>query len=220
MREVFTKLSLSKVASVERGKFSVRPRNDPQYYGGDIPFLQTGDIARAGRHITTWTQTLNEKGLNVSRLFPRGTIFMSIAANIGDVAISSFEAACPDSVVAVIPRQGVDREWLFQILKFAKNDLAARSTQNAQANLSLEKIGPFKVHVAPLPEQRKIAQILWTWDEALEKLMPLFAAAKERWLARGLHVSLIGRRTSRTFRICEITVARAALNAFHIGASP
>lgn len=175
MREPYAKLPLSKVARIERGKFSARPRNDPKYYGGEIPFLQTGDIARAGRIIQGWTQTLNELGLGVSKMFPRGTIFMSIAANIGDVAISGFDAACPDSVVAVKPRNGADSEWLFQSLKFSKNDLAALSTQNAQANLSLEKIEPFRIPVPPLPEQRKIAEILRTWDEALEKLTALRA---------------------------------------------
>lgn len=181
MREPYGNLPLSKVARIERGKFSARPRNDPKFYGGEIPFLQTGDIARAGRIIQGWTQTLNELGLGVSKMFPRGTIFMSIAANIGDVAISDFDAACPDSVVAVKPRNGFDHEWLFQSLKFSKNDLAALSTQNAQANLSLEKIEPFKVPVPPLPEQRKIAEILQTWDEALEKLTAL-RTAKERRL--------------------------------------
>ncbi|MCT8331969.1 restriction endonuclease subunit S [Albidovulum sediminis] len=175
MREPYPKLPLSKVARVERGKFSARPRNDPKYYGGEIPFLQTGDVARAGRLIQSWSQTLNELGLSVSKMFPRGTIFMSIAANIGDVAISGFDSACPDSVVAVKPRNGFDHEWLFQSLKFSKEDLAALSTQNAQANLSLEKIEPFKIHVPSLPEQRKIAEILRTWDEALEKLTTLRA---------------------------------------------
>lgn len=189
MREPYAKLPLSKVASIERGKFSARPRNDPKYYGGEIPFLQTGDIARAGRVIQGWTQTLNELGLGVSKMFPRGTIFMSIAANIGDVAISGFDAACPDSVVAVKPRNGFDPEWLFQSLKFSKNDLAALSTQNAQANLSLEKIEPFKISVPPLPEQRKIAEILRTWDGALEKLAALRAAKARR--LEGLAARLI-----------------------------
>ena len=189
MRETYAKQPLSKVADVVRGKFSARPRNDPKFYGGEIPFLQTGDIARAGREVTSWSQTLNELGLGVSKLFPSGTIFMSIAANIGDVAISTFDAACPDSVVAVKPRNGVDRDWLFQSLKFAKNDLAALSTQNAQANLSLEKIEPFKIHIPPLPEQRKIAEILRMWDQALEKLTALRAAKERRH--RALTISLV-----------------------------
>ena len=180
MVNLFPKQPLSMIANVERGKFSPRPRNDPQYYGGATPFIQTGDIARAGRTIVSWSQTLNEKGLRVSRLFPKGTILMSIAANIGDVAISSFETACPDSVVALVPRNGTDHEWLFQTLRFSKPSLASLATQNAQANLSLEKISPFEVSVPSLPEQRKIAEILRTWDEAIEAATKLVTALNAR----------------------------------------
>ncbi len=211
MPKTYAKQPLSRIADVVRGKFSARPRNDPKFYGGDIPFLQTGDIARAGREVTAWSQTLNELGLGVSKLFPSGTIFMSIAANIGDVAISTFDAACPDSVVAVKPRDGVDREWLFQSLKFAKNNLAALSTQNAQANLSLAKIEPFEIYFAPFHEQRKIADTLRTWDEALEKLAALHSA-KDTRLA-GLRDRLLfgaksaGKETSiwPSRRISEVT---------------
>lgn len=180
MSRLFAKFPISEIASVERGKFSARPRNDPQYYGGNIPFLQTGDISRAGRFIVRWDQTLNAQGLAVSRLFPRETILMSIAANVGDVAISTFDAACPDSLVAVIPKNGVNAEWLFQILRHSKEELSSLATQNAQANLSLEKIIPFKVPVPPPPEQRKIAEILRTWDEAIEKLETLRAVEEKR----------------------------------------
>lgn len=190
MREHYPKIPLSQVANIERGKFSARPRNDPKYYGGDIPFLQTGDIARAGRVIQDWTQSLNPLGLSVSKMFPRGTIFMSIAANIGDVAISGFDAACPDSVVAVKPRDGFDPEWVFQSLKYSKQRLTTLSTQNAQANLSLEKIEPFKVHAPPLPKQRHIAEILRTWDEAIEKLEALRAAKERRRI--GIIQNLLG----------------------------
>lgn len=190
MSSLFAKIPICEIASVERGKFSARPRNDPQYFGGDIPFLQTGDIARAGRFIVGWDQTLNAQGLAVSRLFHRGTIFMSIAANVGDVAISTFDAACPDSVVGIIPKKGIDAEWLFQILKHSKDGLSSLATQNAQANLSLEKIAPFKVPVPPLPEQRMIAEILRTWDEAIEKLEALQATKRDR--LTGLTQKLLG----------------------------
>ena len=80
-------------AMIERGKFSARPRNDPKYYDGKYPFLQTGDVARSGGKISSFTQTLNDCGLSVSKIFPSGTLFFTIAANIGDVGIAHFEAA-------------------------------------------------------------------------------------------------------------------------------
>lgn len=103
--EEWQTVCLEDIASVERGKFSARPRNDPRYYGGKYPFLQTGDVASASGVIYTYSQTLNEDGLNVSRLFPRETLLITIAANIGDVAEVGMDFACPDSLVANLSRK-------------------------------------------------------------------------------------------------------------------
>ena len=85
-----------------RGQFTHRPRNDPALYDGEYPFVQTGDISAARKYILTYSQTLNESGLSVSKIFPRGTLVMSIAANIGDVAILDFEACFPDSMIGMV----------------------------------------------------------------------------------------------------------------------
>ncbi|MGQ4878877.1 restriction endonuclease subunit S [Billgrantia sp. LNSP4103-1] len=198
----FKKVPLDEVAVAERGKFSARPRNDPQYYNGSIPFLQTGDIARAGRNITSWEKTLNDKGLAVSKVFPQGAILMAIAANVGDVAISTFSAACPDSVVAVSPRRNIDKEWLFQTLKFSTKSLAALATQNAQANLSLEKITPFKVYLPTNTEQEKIGKTLRTWDDTIEKTKNLINA-RERQHTALTHQLVFGKRRLGHFKSSE-----------------
>ncbi|MCC8462063.1 MAG: hypothetical protein LN546_02600 [Rickettsia endosymbiont of Ecitomorpha arachnoides] len=61
------KSTLEEIAYIQRGKFSIRPRNDPRYYGGEIPFIQTGDIPKSSSYVRYYKQTLNEKGLKVSR---------------------------------------------------------------------------------------------------------------------------------------------------------
>jgi type I restriction enzyme S subunit len=50
------------IAYIERGKFTARPRNDPKYYGGNIPFIQTGDVKNAFVEITSYSQTLIVSG--------------------------------------------------------------------------------------------------------------------------------------------------------------
>ena len=70
-------IPLEQLASVERGKFTARPRNDPRYYGGSIPFVQTGDVVAADGVIKNYSQTLNEAGLGVSKLFPKGSILVT-----------------------------------------------------------------------------------------------------------------------------------------------
>ncbi len=158
---------LEDLASVERGKFSARPRNDPKYYGGEIPFVQTGDIAGAKTYLKSYSQTLNEEGLKVSRLFPKNTILITIAANIGDVAITSFDVACPDSLVAIQPKENADVVWLYFYLETCQKELDGQATQNAQKNINLQVLRPLKILTPPLPEQQKIAKILSTWDKAI-----------------------------------------------------
>src|ERR1043166_7290429 len=60
-------VSLDQVFRVARGRFSVRPRNDPRYYDGDIPFVQIGELPREGGLIRTYSQSLNDAGLSVSK---------------------------------------------------------------------------------------------------------------------------------------------------------
>ena len=96
-------LPLSEIADVDRGKFGHRPRNDPDFYGGQFPFIQTGNVAIAnGEIITNASQSLNERGVSVSEIFPVGTIAVTIAANIGDTAILGFPMYFPDSVVGIV----------------------------------------------------------------------------------------------------------------------
>ncbi|UDF36252.1 UNVERIFIED_ORG: restriction endonuclease subunit S [Shinella sp. XGS7] len=164
--------TLEQVAVVERGKFSARPRNDPKYFeGGDIPFVQTGDVAKSGRLISTASQFLNEAGLKVSKLFEPGTIFLTIAANIGDVAIAAIPMACPDSVVGIRAVEGAcDPAWLYYLLSANKGYFDSRATQNAQKNINLQVLRPFRFAMPPPAEQAQIGLMLTALDEKLESL--------------------------------------------------
>lgn len=171
--------SLEELASIKRGKFSVRPRNDPRYFGGKTPFVQTGDVVAARKLLTVFSQTLNDDGVAVSKVFPAGTILITIAANIGDTAITAFPVACPDSVVGIEPDQALtDTEWLRAALDARKTDLDAQAPQNAQKNINLEVLKPLQLLTPPLWEQRRIAKILSTWDRAIEAMEALIANAR------------------------------------------
>lgn len=159
---------LSDIASVERGKFSHRPRNDPRFYGGAYPFIQTGDVAASGGRIRSFTQTLNDEGLGVSRLFPPGTIIITIAANIGDTGIAMFPVAFPDSLVGIQAGSRMDGRFLELVLRTRKEFLENAAPQNAQKNINLETLRPLVVQVPDLPEQREIADLVEEVDERLE----------------------------------------------------
>jgi type I restriction enzyme, S subunit len=85
----WTWASLDQIGELNRGKSTHRPRNDARLYGGSYPFIQTGDIRRSNGTIREHTQTYSEFGLKQSRLWPAGTLCITIAANIAETGILS-----------------------------------------------------------------------------------------------------------------------------------
>jgi len=181
--------SLEEVASVQRGKFSARPRNDPKYYGGDIPFIQTGDVAKSTGFVRSYIQTLNTEGLSVSKLFPRGSLAITIAANIGDVAQVDFDFACPDSLVVAQAKNGICIDWLRYCLQNKKETLERLAPQNAQKNINLEVLRPLPLDVPPFQEQEKIAAVLLAWDRAIDLTERLLT--EKRLCRKGLMQQLL-----------------------------
>jgi type I restriction enzyme S subunit len=148
------------VTKILRGKFSHRPRNDPSLYDGKFPFIQTGDVARAEKFIIGYKQTLNEKGFAVSKEFPKGTLTMTIAANIGDVAILDFDACFPDSIVGFIPDRGVFLDFLFYSFTAMKRELLKEAPINTQGNLNIERIGAMSITLPDYEMQKAIAEAI------------------------------------------------------------
>lgn len=163
-------------AEVLRGKFSHRPRNDPAFYDGPYPFVQTGDIRSASKFITDFKQTLNENGASVSKEFPRGTLVMAIAANIGDVAILDFPAYFPDSIVGLVPYDGTHLPYLFFLMQGMKQPMLQTATISTQLNLNVDQIVSLIAACPPIPEQQAIATHL---DSEGEKIGRLVGASEQ-----------------------------------------
>ncbi|WP_292299252.1 restriction endonuclease subunit S [Mesorhizobium sp.] len=199
MPEGWQETRLGDLSRIERGRFSIRPRNDPRFYGGPHPFVQTGDVTQAGTYLRSYSQTLNDDGLAISKMFPAGSILMTIAASIGEVAITSFPVACPDSIVGITPRaERADVVWLLHYLEMEKASLDRNAPKLAQKNINLEVLRPLLVRTPPLSEQKKIAEILSTWDSAIEMSEKLLANAKTQKQAL-MQELLSGKRRSRGF---------------------
>ncbi|OGQ96831.1 MAG: hypothetical protein A2521_04865 [Deltaproteobacteria bacterium RIFOXYD12_FULL_57_12] len=152
---------LADIAEVERGRFSPRPRNDPRFYNGPFPFIQTGQIAKAkGRVITDYSQTLNIQGKAVSREFPARTIMITIAANIGETAILGIPMCAPDSLVGVMVKAPHSARFVELCLRRLRPRLLAIAPRSAQANINLTTLKPLRIPVPPPAEQGKIAAIV------------------------------------------------------------
>ena len=150
-------VSLEEACDIQRGKFSHRPRNEPRFYGGKYPFIQTGDVVRAanGGKIT-FTQTLNEDGLSVSKLFKPPVVVLTIAANIGDTAVLDFPSCFPDSVVGLIPKSETDASYLEILMRTKKQHLNDIAPQAAQKNINIEILKTVEIPLPPLATQQAI----------------------------------------------------------------
>ncbi len=182
------------IAILERGKFTHRPRNDPQMYDGIHPFIQTGDVARAIKYVTTYKQTLSDKGTQVSKWFPKGTLVMAIAANIGDVAIVDFDTYFPDSIVAYKSQKN-DTDYLFYLFSATRHELDKVKVTNTQDNLNLERLNSLIKFLPPLPEQKTIANYLDTKTAQIDRKIDLLT--QKATLYSNLKQSLINETVTR-----------------------
>lgn len=150
-------VKLHEAGRLDRGRSKYRPRNDPRLFGGNYPFIQTGDIANSAGVISTFSQTYSEEGLKQSRLWPAGTLCITIAANIGKTAILSFPACFPDSIVGLTPGPNFTVEYLRQWFVAVQRQLEESAPQMAQRNINLRILASLDVPSPPLSAQETFA---------------------------------------------------------------
>jgi len=156
--EHWKKVKLKRHVEMLRGQFTHRPRSDPAFYDGPYPFIQTGSISAVEKFITEYSQTLNELGLSVSKMFPSGTIVMTITgAKIAEVAVTTFDACFPDSIVGFVPDHSLNKDYLFYVLVAMKPALLGSMIVTTQPNLNYVQIGGNYIPLPPLAEQESIA---------------------------------------------------------------
>lgn len=154
------RLKLGEIGTLERGRSQHRPRNDPRLFGGPYPFIQTGDVASANVYITEHHQTLSEFGMEQSRMFSAGTLCITIAANIGDVAILSYDCCFPDSVVGFIPNNRSISKFVYYMMSVLQKELEDNAPATAQKNINLKILNAVEMNIPPVIEQTEIIRML------------------------------------------------------------
>jgi type I restriction enzyme, S subunit len=161
-------MHLEELGSVARGRSRHRPRDAAHLYDGPYPFVQTGDIKAAELYLNQYGQTYSEAGLAQSRLWPAGTLCITIAANIAETAILGIPACFPDSVIGFTATENKSDvrfvKYKFDTIKKQYQQVSQGATQD---NLSMEKLLSFKLTVPPFEEQRRIADVLTAYDKLI-----------------------------------------------------
>ena len=162
-------VKLEDLGEVNRGRSRYRPRYAEHLYGGKYPFIQTGDIKSSNGKITTYQQTYSEAGLAQSRLWPCGTMCITIAANIAETAILTFPACFPDSVVGFIADNSkCDVFFVEYMFRYLKARIQREATGSVQDNINLATLNRLYFPLPPLSEQKAIAHILSSLDDKIE----------------------------------------------------
>ena len=167
--ENWQKYRTIELGQMQRGKSKHRPRDDEKLYGGAYPFIQTGDIKKANLYIKEYERTYSNYGLSQSKLWSKGTLCITIAANIAETAILGLNACFPDSVIGWISNEKITNNiFIKYYFDFYKTQLKRLSVGGAQENLNLDKLENVYFHIPTLPEQNDIINLLTKIDELIE----------------------------------------------------
>lgn len=150
----------AELGELNRGKSKHRPRNDPKLLGGDYPLIQTGDVANSKGYITNFTSTYSEFGLKQSKLWSKGTLCITIAANIAKTGILTFDACFPDSVVGFEANDLVTIEYIQSWLGFLQKTLEDQAPESAQKNINLAILKALSIPTPPIELQQKFSSIV------------------------------------------------------------
>jgi type I restriction enzyme S subunit len=187
-----------KLGEFSRGKSKHRPRNDPSLFeGGKYKLVQTGDVARANGVITTYTSLYNDVGLAQSRMWPKGTLCITIAANIADSSLLGFDACFPDSVVGFIPSKEIgDAKYFEFFIRTVKENLMNFAPSTAQKNINL---GILEKVLIPLPPKEEMKRIVAKVDQLMKLCDELEAKLKQaQALSSDITTSMVNHLFSST----------------------
>jgi restriction modification system DNA specificity domain protein len=132
-------------------------RSNPLYFGGDIPWLKTGDLNDGYiYHIPENITALALKETSV-KLIPSDSVLIAMyGATIGKIGILTFPATTNQACCACTPYNILNNQYLFWYLRFSRDKFIEMAEGGAQPNISKEKIVGFPIALPPIREQRKI----------------------------------------------------------------
>lgn len=152
---------LKGLGELARGKSKHRPRNDQRLFGGPYPFLQTGEVKASGGLITKYEKTYSEFGLTQSKLWPKGTLCITIAANIAETAFLNFDACFPDSVVGFTANpEFVLPKYVKYFIELSKEKIERFAPATAQKNINLKTLEELVIPLCSLHEQQEIIDVI------------------------------------------------------------
>ncbi|SER30486.1 type I restriction enzyme, S subunit [Nitrosomonas sp. Nm51] len=163
--------TVQEIAEVTSG--GTPSRKKPSYWNGTVPWIRTTEVQNCVLYETDVQEYISEEGLKNSsaKLVPKNTILLAMIGQgktRGQVALLKFKATTNQNCAAIIFDENQEPEFYYNFLLAQYKNIRNFSNSAGQSNLSGALVKSIRVTVPPLPEQKKIARILSTWDRAIE----------------------------------------------------
>ena len=162
--EGWTLHRLAELGKIVTGKTPSTTVED--YWGGAIPFITPTDL-RDSPVVPVTSRHVTEKGAKVGTLLPAGSVLYACIGTVGKSAISHVPSISNQQINAVIPNGKTDPSFLYYGLQNCTPLLQSMAGKTAVPIINKTDFGQFRIPLPPLPEQRKIAEILGSVDEAI-----------------------------------------------------
>ena len=165
-----------------------------EFWDGDIPWAIPTDITKLKGNIISITEKIiTERGLSncAARLLPVGSILLTSRATIGECAINSKPMATNQGFASLICKDKVYNWFIFYRIKYMRKEIERLGNGSTFNEVSKKSIRELKIPIPPLSEQKKIAEILTSMDEAIEKKQEIIE--KTKMLKKGLMQELLAR---------------------------
>lgn len=162
--------SLKQLGSFNRGKSKHRPRNDRKLFeNGKYPLIQTGEVKEANIFITGHNAEYSDFGLFQSKLWPKNTLCITIAANIAETAILSYPMCFPDSVVGFnADSEECSEIYMHYIFTYIKREIKKRIGGSIQDNINIEYLTNLNFKIPETLERKSIEFLLFSIDKKIE----------------------------------------------------
>ena len=146
-------------------------RSNKTYYGGNIPWLKTGDLNDG--LISDIPESITEEAVanSSAKINPAGSVLIAMyGATIGKLGILTFPATTNQACCACIEFNAITQLYLFYFLLSQRNGFIAKGGGGAQPNISKEIIVNTFIPLPPLSEQQRIVMEIEKWFALIDQV--------------------------------------------------
>ena len=163
------RVQLGDVAEVVGG--STPSRTEGRYWEGDVPWVVPSELtALKGRYLSATKEFITDEGMRSAslRLIPAGSILLTSRATVGVTAINGVPIVTNQGFQNLIVKNGADPLWLYYCVSQQRPELERKASGSTFLEVSRDSVRSLPILLPPLREQRAIAAVLDSIDDAIE----------------------------------------------------